>query len=72
MSFNINDSLSKFVSLKRIKGLNCIDKLKVKIPEKSKFKQKRISNEIRKVNKKCRMNDKPVKDLFTRFKVFLI
>ncbi len=70
MLFNNNDSLAKFVSLKKIKGFNSsLDKLKVKMVEKSKFKQKRISNEIRKFNKKCRMNEKPVNDLFTKFKV---
>ena len=66
------DSISKYVSLKQIRECGGTDKLKARETRgRTKLKEKCISNEIKKVNKKCRMNDnKPYCDLFSKFKVF--
>ena len=65
-----NDFFSNYVSLKQLNDCEN-DKILVKVHEKTKLKQKRISNEVRKADRKSRMSNKPTNDLLSRFKVLI-
>jgi hypothetical protein len=65
-----SDLITKYVSLKQLNGCES-NKVKIKINEKTKLKQKRISNELKKANKKSRIN-KTTHDLLSKFKVKML